>query len=280
MTSELRKGKAMWMRSFYGFSPEEDGYVGVGREAARDRMLREMNDGDLVLIYGSGTVETKKAERSCVLGFLQVDARAIRDVDKSSPEALKRKTDKGWEERWTYGIPVRRAWRAVELRTIRDIAFKTYRPEAGQALGVWGAAMEPDEIAEALKIRVTEVNVYGEPPVSDGLVGDAFEQVFTPSRAFQGSAGSRSSVYEDGETFLYLAVFEGDGPVLTGRRKVIGKAFAAMKIGVSNDTDVRCAQLNLGFPPAALGKWAIRMRASFPDRKSAEDAERMFKENR
>jgi len=197
MTSELPKGKAMWMRSFYGFSPEEDGYVGVGREAARDRMLREMNDGDLVLIYGSGTAETKKAERSCVLGFLQVDARAIRDVDKSSPEALKRKTDKGWEERWTYGIPVRRAWRAAELRTIRDIAFKTYRPEAGQALGVWGAAMEPDESAEALKIRVTEVNVYGEPPVSDGLVGEAFEQVFTPSRAFQGSAGTRTSVYEE-----------------------------------------------------------------------------------
>ena len=94
MISALPNNKSMWMRAFYGFGPEHDGYVGWSREVARDRILREIRDGDLILIYGSGSVETEKTLRSYVLGFVQVDAKAIRDVDKSSSEAMQWKIDK------------------------------------------------------------------------------------------------------------------------------------------------------------------------------------------
>ena len=136
MASGLPDNRSMWMRAFYGFGPEHDGYVGWTKQAGRDRILREISDGDLILIYGSGSAETEKTLRSYVLGFVQVDARPIMDVDKASPDALKRKADRGWKDRWTFGIPVRRAWRADEKLMIRDIAFRTYRPEAGQGLGV------------------------------------------------------------------------------------------------------------------------------------------------
>ena len=162
---------------------------------------------------------------------------------------------------------------------IRDIAFRTYRPEAGQPLGVWGAALDPDEIAQAMKIRVSEVNVWGEPPVVDGAVKSAFATVWTPSKAFPGSTGERHAVYEDGETFLYLAVFQGDAFALAGKPKTFGKAPALTKIGVSNAPSERCKQLNSGFPPGGAGKWDIRLQATFSDRKSAEEAEAIFKAN-
>lgn len=280
MTSGLPDNRSMWMRAFYGFGPEHDGYVGWTKPAGRDRILREIGDGDLILIYGSGSAETEKTLRSYVLGFVQVDARPIMDVDKASPDALKRKADRGWRDRWTFGIPVRRAWRADEKLMIRDIAFRTYRPEAGQGLGVWGAALDPDEIAQALKIRVSEVNVWGEPPVVGGVVKSAFGTVWTPSKAFPGSSGTRTSIYEDGETFLYLARFDGGGHALVGRSKGFGKAPALVKIGVSNDPVARCAQLNSGFPPGGAGKWMIHLQAPFPDRQKAEVAEQFFKDNR
>lgn len=44
MENGLPEGKHMWIRSFYGFGPEEDGYVGWTQESARDRFLRELNE--------------------------------------------------------------------------------------------------------------------------------------------------------------------------------------------------------------------------------------------
>lgn len=138
MSYELPEGKNMWIRSFYGFGPEEDGYVGWSQDVGRDHILKFIQDGDLIMIYGAGSAETEKSLRSYILGFVQVDAAAIRDADKASPEAMVAKAKRGWAEKWTYGIPVRRAWRATEKLLIRQIATKTYRPEAGQAIGVWG----------------------------------------------------------------------------------------------------------------------------------------------
>lgn len=103
--------------------------------------------------------------------------------------------------------------------------------------------------------------------------------MFKPSRAFPGSHGERTAHYEDGETYVYLAVFEGDGHALLDRRKEFGDKSVAMKIGVSNDTKRRLAELNAGIPPAASGKWMITMISQpFPDKTSAETSETLFKE--
>lgn|GEM_PF-2575441 len=57
MKSGLPDKRSMWMRAFYGFGPEHDGYVGWTKPAGRDRILHEISDGDLILIYGSGSVD-------------------------------------------------------------------------------------------------------------------------------------------------------------------------------------------------------------------------------
>lgn len=205
-----------------------------------------------------------------------MDATPIRDFEKSSEEAMRQKRDTGWGDKWTYAIPIRRAWRAEEKTAIGRIAFKTYRPEAGQALAVHGAALEPEEIEKALKIKV---NVVGEDPVDGGaLISRSFEEEFSPSKAFPASFGARTSHYTDGETYLYLARFEGDGHAMLGRKKAIGDKGIALKIGVSSDPKSRSEQLNSGFPPAAKGRWRMDQTAKFPDRKSAETAEQHFKD--
>ncbi|MES2915152.1 MAG: GIY-YIG nuclease family protein [Pseudomonadota bacterium] len=277
--TQLPEGKSMWMRSFYGFGPEEDGYAGWTLESGRDHILKSIKDGDLLMIYGAGSKETEKSLRSYVLGFLQVDARPIRDYEKASKESQQRKASLGWADKWTYAIPVRRAWRCQEKMMIRSIAFRTYRPEAGQALGVWGAVLDDDEIAKALKLKVTEVNVFGEPPVAEtSLNNEAFAEEFSPSRGFPGSFGTHVVTKTDGTTYLYLARFEGNGHALLGKPDAFGSKAIAMKIGVSNDLVGRLNQLNAGIPPAAKGKWKMHMQAEYADRKSAETVEQTFKD--
>jgi|SRR6056297_655782 len=77
MSNGLPEGKQIRIRSFYGFGPEDDGYVGWTKESARDAYLRKLNDGDLIMIYGASSVETEKSLRSYVLGFLEVEAKPI-----------------------------------------------------------------------------------------------------------------------------------------------------------------------------------------------------------
>ncbi|MDA5557682.1 GIY-YIG nuclease family protein [Shimia sp. MMG029] len=280
MSSALPAGKKMWIRAFYGFGPEGDGYVGWSQEAGRNHILKHIQDGDLIMIYGAGSVETEKTLRSHVLGFVQVDATPIRDVDKSSEDSLAWKKSRGWQEKWTYGIPVRRAWRVDEKVMISTIAFKTYRPEAGQAIGVWGAELQEEEIKQALKIKVSETSVFGEPPVtSDALTNSPFGEEFKPTRGFPGTSGKREASYQDGETFLYLAKYDGNAHAFLGKPKTFGPQPAAFKIGVSNDVKARMAQLNSGIPPAAKARWVPEMEASFPDRKAAENAEKLYKDN-
>lgn len=188
--SELPEGTQIWLRSFYGFSPEEDGYVGWTQESARNRKLEQLNDGDLLMIYGASSAETEATLRSYVLGFVQIDATPIHDVDKASDLGMARKREAGWDDKWSYAMPVRRAWRAEEKMMISRIAFNSYRPEAGQALAVHGAALDDEEIAQALKIRVREVNVFGEPQVTEEKpIVRPFADAFKPSHAIPGSFG-------------------------------------------------------------------------------------------
>jgi len=200
MSNGLPDGKRNRIRSFYGFSPEEDGYVGWSKATDRDAYLRKLSDGDLIMIYGASTAETDKAERSYVLGFLEIETRAIRDEDKASDFGMEHKRERGWLGRWSHAIPVRRAWRSEEKLLISQIAYRSYRAEAGQALAIHGAELDDDEIVQALKIRVREVNVFGEPPVETQEPKTIpFGQVFKPSRAFPGRHGERTANYEDGE---------------------------------------------------------------------------------
>jgi hypothetical protein len=274
------KPRRIWLRSFYGFNPEDAGSIGWTEEGPRDRMLGLIEDGDLFMIYGASTAETARHHRNRVLGFLEVRVGAIRDTDKASRAAIQEKKARGWQDKWTYAIPVVRAWRVDEPLLLETIAPRTYRPEAGQAIAVWSPPLLPEEIDLALKINVTEVHVHGEPELPEtALKNVRFAQAFRPSRAFPGSFGERSALYEDGPTYLYLARFDGDGFALMGVPKKQFDKTVLLKIGVSNDKVRRLSELNAGFPPASVGKWTMALISeAFDGRLAAETAEQAFKD--
>lgn len=272
--------RRIWLRSFYGFGPEDDGYIGWTQPDRRDRMRDLIEDGDLFMIYGASSAETKASHRNRVIGFLQVEKQAIKDIDKASDAGMERKRARGWTDRWANAIPVVRAWRVDEPILLERVAPKTYRPEAGQAIAVWSPPLSADEMDLALKIKVTEVNVFGEPPLAQGALHRApLARAFTPSRAFPGGFGSRTAVYEDGPTRLYLARFEGDGFALLGESRRYGDKSVLLKIGISNDQRRRLEELNSGIPPAAVGRWAITtLSEPYEGRRAAETAEQAFKD--
>lgn len=270
----------IWLRSFYGFSPEEDGYIGWTQAEHRDRMLGLVKDGDLFMIYGAAAGETRQHDRNMVLGFLQIEARPIRDQDKASSAGLQSKRNNGWADRWTHALPVVRAWRADESILLERIATQTYRPEAGRAIAAWNPQLTSEDVERALRVKVTEVPVFGEPPLPEtALRRTVFEQEWKPSRAFPGGFGERTVDYQDGPTKLYLARFHGDGFALLGRPKRSFDRSVLIKIGVTNNPERRIGELNAGFPPKGIGRWEIvLLSADYEGRQQAETAEGSFKD--
>jgi hypothetical protein len=108
--SEFRD-RQIWLRAFYGFDPENEGYYGFTLEPNRTTMLGKMRDGDLVLIYGAVDGLTQKDMQRQALGFLEITLETCIDQDRMSAEAIERRINHGFEDRWTFGIKVRRAWR-------------------------------------------------------------------------------------------------------------------------------------------------------------------------
>jgi hypothetical protein len=119
----------IWLKAFWGFDPANEGYLGFTRSGDRDRFIDEARRGDLVLIYGADAPETDMEERRQALGFLEIDPLPIADSERSSAEGLRRKIASGWKDRWTYAVPVRRAWRLNRRIEVKHLAPITYRPE-------------------------------------------------------------------------------------------------------------------------------------------------------
>ncbi|MBV1869239.1 MAG: hypothetical protein KUG69_15245 [Marinosulfonomonas sp.] len=141
-----------------------------------------------MMIYGAGSASTSSSDILRVLGFLQIETTPIHDTDKASDKGMQRKRDNGWEDRWTFALPVRRAWRVTQKTRLDQIAFRTYQPEKGRAIAAWSAALEPDELEKALALRVTEVPVFGEPPLQSEFVDRPLGEAFR-SQSLSGSEG-------------------------------------------------------------------------------------------
>lgn len=62
-------------------------------------MLSQMNDGDLVLIYGAVEELTDQNLRAQALGFLEIEADVCDDRSRMSAEAYQWKLDRGLEGR-------------------------------------------------------------------------------------------------------------------------------------------------------------------------------------
>lgn len=105
LVATCRNAKASVFRSYQGFSSKADGDLGWLQELARQGYLRKLNDGDLLMIQGASTAETESALRSCVLGFVKIEAQPVRDRDKASYPELRKIRVRGGQTDRTLATP-------------------------------------------------------------------------------------------------------------------------------------------------------------------------------
>lgn len=267
-----------WIRAFYGFNPEEAGYIGWTQQGRRDRVLAEAAPGDIFMVYGADTTETASQDRRQILGLLQIDPIAVTDVERSSDAAIRNKIENGWQKKWTFGVPVRRAWRALRRIEMKHLITETWTSSEARNVGQ-GVRITDAETQAILQIPVTEVPVFGEGPLpADVLVDTPAAEIFSPTRGVPAASGDVTQNREDGAQKLYFAVFGGDVPALLGRPAgAIGRK-ALIKVGYSNDVVRRKKELNSGFPPAATACWEMRLTsAEYSSGEEALEAENTLK---
>ena len=263
--------------AFYGFDPENEGYYGFTLEPNRTTMLGRMRDGDLVLIYGAVHGLTQKDLQHQSLGFLEITLETCIDQDRMSPEAIARRIDHGFEDRWTFGIKVRRAWRITNRVHVKTIAPNSYRGVYRFDRTLRGKLLEPEEHRRARTHHVRQVNVYSEEPIDAGeLASGTLDHLLSPSRGIPPVFGKRSSELVDGDNHLYMMRFAGGADFLLGRTgDHVGQAL--VKVGRSNDPIRRLSEINAGFPERSVFKWTLANSQKFPDGQTAHDLEDRLK---
>lgn len=253
----------IWLRAFWGFNPEEAGYLGFTREGVRDKFLERYRDGDLVLIYGADSPETDRQNRGQILGLLEIEPVRIADVDAMHPDAIEWKNAKGWHDRWTYAVPVKRAWRAMRKHGIKDAAPNTDWKNRGRVIASQAELMHEHDAKFVWRWPVRETSVFGQPPISEPPDEDVpFIDSYNPSKGVAPSFGQRVSQYEDGPACLYAVQFDGPIEHLLGGKPFEYVGMVLVKIGYTNDTQRRLAEINSGFPPASKFRWIPKLKSA------------------
>lgn len=260
----------VWITSFWGFDPENEGYLGFTVEGNRRWFLENWREGDLILIYGADAPKTAPEQRHQALGFLEIEPALIKDTDRMSPVGVQRKIDNDWENRWTFAMPVIRAATITRRISIDHIASKTLTPAYARIIASRGALLSPEEAEKALALPVRRLNVFGQPAISD----EQLRQEFIPSRGINPTFGDFILTRSDGEHFLYALVLNCDVARMLNRRPFEVRGKLIVKVGYSNDPTRRCAELNKALPPAMQVRWKSEFASrAFPSGQSAKDAE-------
>jgi hypothetical protein len=276
LTHQLPSGR-VWITSFWGFSPENEGFFGFTRAGDRKAFIDQWRPGDLVMVYATLGSSLEPDERGRVLGFLEIEPKLIDAAARLSPDGNRWRAENRVSDRWKYAVPVVRAWRCIDGPAAREIAPITLGPAAQwRLIASRGLFLRASEAKAALSIPVRPAEVYGGPsiPVEEST------RTYTPSRGFPMWFGRRSFETIDGPHSLYVLQMEGDisGLLHTSAGALRNKVI--VKVGLAKDPKQRCAQHNASIPPACNLIWKILYRsAELPDGDAALTAEDALKKN-
>ena len=274
--------RRVWLRAFWGFRPEEQGCLGFTLEGNRDRFIREYRAGDLVLIYGADQEHTPREQRRQVLGFLEVEALALTNAERSSEADQRRKLENGWQDRWSYAVPVRRAWRVTRTRIpVHHLARRTFETHNPVLIASRCELLMPEEAEAALNLPVSPVNVFGELPLlPEALASEAaIRDLLKPSRGVIPSFGDRIFSVEDDENRLYVLSLKGDTAAFLGRHHFEVNRKIIVKVVHAKVPQQRCDTHNAHLPSASQFKWKIELVSRpFPGGVKAKVAEDILKD--
>lgn len=266
-----------WLTAFWGFAPEEEAVWGFTKEVDRQRFLDvDARPGHLVAVYGANSGETAKKDRRQLFGVLQINPIPIKDWEKQSQASYQHKRERGHGDKWTFALPVRRAWRSLRPVDVKHL-LQTYREHPGQFTAAYGRELYDDDKIELLKVPVREVPVFGEPPLPSGW--DQHEGMlaqFSPSTGIPKTFGTSSRTDTDGLHYIYVMRFTGAATALLERG--LPARHGIFKFGYSNAPKRRLSEVNSGHPPAAKHRWKIWRTSEIGLSAAAESAEKHMRQ--
>jgi hypothetical protein len=249
----------VWIKAFWGFTPEEWGAVGFTDETARDALLADIGNIGLVLIYGSTTAKTiYPEERGRVLGLYAVTGKAVDIADHVDPAMLAEARKKaGREAAWRYAVPGVRAWRVPveQAPRIADIAPETYDSEAGTTIARRGRKLSKADAQRILSLVLEERGVYKLSQVPQNEVAPLAERL-RPSKAGPISVLPKTSQADDGFKHAYILTLSGDAGHFLDDTSGRWEGCRIVKVGISKHPSKRCDDINRNYPHGAYA-WRL-----------------------
>lgn len=243
----------VWLTSFYGFRPEEWGFLGFADETRRQAFVLGSKPGVLVVIYGAG--EAAKGELHKVIGIQQCSHELGHAQQFMYPPAWEAKVkDPKNASRWNYAVKATRAWRVTQetQMDVRNFAPEATRTGAWQHIGSRGVLLTKAEAANILRLDLQEVDVYGENTITESMAGSA-KEILAPSRAGPVSQNSFVTRESEGPKHLYILQLRGDTDAFLGKP---AKGQVIVKAGFSKSPQTRCADHNKAIPKCAF-HWEV-----------------------
>ncbi len=256
---------AIWLTSFWGFSPTTWGCIGFSSEARRQHFIARTRPGTLVAIYvtkGKGP----EHERGRVVGLLEVSHNAGRLRDFISGDAWARtERDPASRGKWEFALRVTRAWEIVpEERPNVDDAFpNSYSITRAEFIGAQGVRVTPEEAASLLGRTVLESRVYGQAGSIDGAM-QPMRNVLKPSLAVYPAKEPYWVGEVDGPKHLYILGLQGDIARYLGCSQEDVEDKLIIKVGFSKSPLSRRNQIQAAYPEG-MYKWKVLYPKTIPE---------------
>jgi hypothetical protein len=263
--NELPNGRAVWLTSFWGFSPAEWGCIGFADEGKRSRYLKLSTPGTLMAIYvtkGKGSENM----RGKVVGILEVSHETGHAKDFIAGHRwAEKENDPGSRGKWLYAVKATRAWRIIpeDWKRVDDLFPSTYASVHPEFIGANGVQILPDEAERLLQLDVHEAPVYGQSRLIDPIIR-TLDTALSPSRGVAAAVNPYWVGETDGPKHLYILELKGDIAVYLGRpvEAVDGKSI--IKVGFSKSPLGRRDQIQSAYPKGQF-EWTVLRPATIPE---------------
>lgn len=160
--------RRIWLKSYWGFSPETWGCIGFTKRYARDRFLSEFSKGTsapgLVAVYVSTTAPRENRHmRRKIVGLLEISGRlgfAEDFIDLDAHPLVRRNLADG---QWRFSVGASRAWRIRSdyWPLVDELATESYWPARARHIGSQGVELTAKEAAKLLELPVEPATTFG-----------------------------------------------------------------------------------------------------------------------
>tara|TARA_R110002096_G_scaffold51665_20_gene135083 strand:+ start:4362 stop:5219 length:858 start_codon:yes stop_codon:yes gene_type:complete len=247
----------IFVKRFWGFSPEQWPIVSFGLDGNRRDLINKSKPGDMIAFVGTMTAEVRPDEQGRLLGIAEFGRQEIDSLDVLAPSAIHSEHyNKRGEFKWPKALPMVRAWRFVDKPMLLDVLDEQLTYEA---------TIRAVTLSEREQLALSELKRVEMPlPNLDVLKRYRAENdaLFSgrattgPVPSFRKGGGSHDPTRTG---FTYAMRF--------GKRNL-------WKIGWCGDVDNRLRAINKHIPIELLDEeWRLHLRKKWGTRKKAYEME-------